>query len=162
MDYDLTTIVDPATLPQGSAFERYRAEILAIEARISQVDQIECPIRHYFSKGCYVREMTIPAGAMLTGMIHLTEHINIISKGDISVLTEEGPVRIQAPFTFVSKPGTKRVGVAHSETVWSCIHVTDETDLAKIQAEVVTNDFGDPRLAVSHWHQEELSWLGDL
>jgi hypothetical protein len=33
----------------------------------------------------------------------------------------------------VSKPGIKRAGYAHSDTVWICIHPTDETDLEKLE-----------------------------
>lgn len=153
----LATAPDIMAVPaSGTAFECLRDQILYIESEIAKVDQVECPIKHIFAPGVYAREMTIPAGTILTGKIHATEHINILSQGDISVLTEEGMKRLQAPFSFVSKPGTKRVGYAHTDVVWTTIHVTNETDLDKIEAEVIAKDFGDPRLAVSPWKQGEL------
>ena len=103
--------------------------------------QIEIPPVHYFAKGLYAREITVPKGTLLTGKIHNTEHLNIVSKGDISVLTEDGPKRVQAPFTMVSQPGTKRVGYAHEETVWTTIHATEETDLDKLEADLIATDF---------------------
>lgn len=99
--------------------------------------QIEIEPVHHFSHGLYAREITIPKGALLTGKIHRFAHINVISKGDISVLTENGIERIQAPCTIISKPGTKRVGFAHEDTVWTTFHATSETDLVKLEAELI-------------------------
>ena len=104
---------------------------------------------HYFAKGLYAREIFIPKGTLLTGKIHRTEHLNIISKGDISVVTEEGTKRITAPFTMIAKPGTKRVGYAHEDTVWTTVHATDETDLEKIELELIAADYGELSLPES-------------
>lgn len=120
-----------------------RGKILALEDAMRQMPQVEIPPVHYFSKGLYAREIFIPKGTLLTGKIHKTEHLNIISKGDISVVTEEGTKRIQAPFTMVAKPGTKRVGYAHEDTVWTTIHATEETDLEKIEHELIAPTFED-------------------
>ena len=119
-----------------------RERILHLEKAMQQSPcQVELPPRHYFANGLYAREITIPKGTLLTGKIHKTEHLNIVSKGDISVLTEDGPKRVRAPFTMVSRPGTKRVGYAHEETVWTTIHATQETDLDKIEADLIATDF---------------------
>lgn len=99
-----------------------RALIHAVESRLLTMPQCDIPVRHYFSDGLYAREITIPAGALVTGAIHTTEHLNIVSKGEISVVTEQGTKRLSAPCTFVSPPGTKKVGFIHSETVWTTIH----------------------------------------
>jgi hypothetical protein len=102
----------------------------------------EIPVRNYFAnagtaRGVYAREITIPAGTLLTGKIHKYEQINILSKGDISVLTEEGIVRVQAPCTIVSPAGTKRIAYAHTECVWTTIHGTELTDLEAIEAQFI-------------------------
>lgn len=116
-----------------------RGKVVAIEAEMFKRDQIPIPVRHYFSPGVYAREITIPKGATVTGKIHKFAQLNILSKGDISVLTEDGIKRVQAPFTVVSPPGTKRIAYAHEECVWTTIHATDETDPAKIEAYVVVD-----------------------
>jgi hypothetical protein len=110
-----------------------REQILQIERNISTLPQVDLPLRHHFTPGMYAREMTIPAGTLLTGKVHKTQHLNIVSAGDITVWTEHGMRRIQAPYTFISQPGTKRVGLTHAETVWTTIHVTDETDLDRLE-----------------------------
>jgi hypothetical protein len=108
-------------------------ELMRLEAAMKEMPQLEIPVRHWFAPGMYAREVTIPAGACVTGKIHKYPHLNIISAGDISVLTEEGVKRIQAPFTLLSPAGVKRVGFAHTDTVWTTIHASIETDLAKLE-----------------------------
>lgn len=109
-------------------------EAMMFEMPEAQID-FEKLTRHYFSNGMYAREITIPKGTLLTGKIHLHEHINVVSKGDISVLTENGIERIKAPATIISKPGTKRVGFTHEETVWTTFHFnpTNEKDPAVLE-----------------------------
>ena len=87
-----------------------REKVVVLEQALRQMPEvcIEIVPRHYFSPGICAREITIPAGATVVGKIHKYEQLNILSKGDITVLTEEGMRRVQAPFTVVSPPGTKR------------------------------------------------------
>ena len=106
-----------------------------------QPNQIVIETKHYFAQGLYAREIIIPKGTLLTGKIHLFEHLNIISKGDISVLTENGIKRIKAPATIISRPGIKRVGYAHEDTVWTTIHSCSETDSEKAEKLLVVDTF---------------------
>lgn len=114
-----------------------RSQILRLENEMRRHAQVEIRPVHYFAEGLYAREITIPAGTLLTGLIHKKEHLNIISKGDITVWTEHGMKRVRAPFTMVSPPGTKRVGYAHEDTVWTTIHACTLSDLAEIETELV-------------------------
>ena len=101
-----------------------------------------CPVKHHFAPGAYGREMTLPAGLVVVGKIHKHAHINVISKGRVRVFTEQEGIReLVAPCTFVSSPGTKRVVCVDEETVWTTVHVTDKTDLAEIEREVIATDF---------------------
>lgn len=118
--------------PSLDQIERLEREIAMLPSRLPDL-----PVFHHFAPGVYAREMRIPAGVLVTGKIHKTTHLNIVSAGELTVWTEDGMKRIRAPFTFVSKPGTKRVGLAHEDTVWTTIHATNETDLEKIEAEVI-------------------------
>ena len=107
----------------------------AVEAWILQYPQLDIPPVHRFADGLYAREITIPAGSIVTGKIHKTRHLNIVSAGKISVYCEGEPVRhITAPFTFIAEPGARRVGVAHEDTVWTTIHGTHETDVEQLEA----------------------------
>lgn len=118
-----------------------RDKILHLEEEMRKLPPLEIPPVHYFAEGLYAREITIPKGTVLTGKIHKTEHLNIVSKGEISVVTEDGNRRISAPCTFVAKPGTKRVGYAHEDTVWTTIHATKERDIEKLELELIAPDY---------------------
>lgn len=113
-----------------------REQILDIERYILQCPQVGTPIRHYFSPGIYAREMFIPAGTVLTGAVHKTEHISLFV-GDITVLTDGGMQRLTGHHTFVSKPGAKRVGYAHADTWCTGFFATNETDISKLESELV-------------------------
>jgi quercetin dioxygenase-like cupin family protein len=114
-----------------------REQISRLERELLALPQAEVPTEHTFGPGFYARTITLPPGTVLTGKVHSTEHIFIVSKGDITLVTEEGRKRVQAPFQAVCKPGTKRAGYAHTETVCTNVHVTPETDLAKLEAALI-------------------------
>lgn len=101
------------------------------------------PLRHMFAPGCYSREMLIPSGHWIIGKIHKHAHFSVISKGKVAVLTEDGPVVMAAPYTFVSTPLAKRVVLALEDTIWTTFHVTNETDLEKIEEDVIAKDYSD-------------------
>jgi hypothetical protein len=75
--------------------------------------------------------------------IHKLAHPCFILKGDCSVLTEDGPKRIKAPAHFITPAGTKRIVYVHKATVWVTVHSTKETDLEKIEEEVIVKSFDD-------------------
>jgi hypothetical protein len=118
--------------------DQLRARVLDIEAQMLELPQLELLTIHHFAPGIYARELHIPAGTTLTGAIHKFENMNILSAGDITVVTESGPVRLQAPCTIVSPPGTKRIAFAHTDTVWITLFGTDERDPEKIIAQFTT------------------------
>lgn len=92
---------------------------------------------HHFAPGMYSRELHIPAGQVLTGKMHRHAHMNFLMEGEITVWVNGGMRRLCAPYAFVSQPYTKRVGYAHTDVIWVTVHATNETDLAKIEAEVI-------------------------
>lgn len=112
-------------------------EIDRAEEVMRKFPQQEMPLRHVFTPGLYTREITMPAGTLLTSRIHLFEHPFVISKGAVSVWSDEhGWERFQAPYLGITKPGTRRVLYIHEETVWTTFHVTNETDPDKIGLQI--------------------------
>ncbi len=105
-----------------------------IESSLMKMDQLVIEPIHHFSPGEYAREIFIPAGTILTGKIHKTDHRNRIPKGVILVWNaSEGTRKIEAPFEFEAKAGSRRIGFTLTDTVWITIHKTDETDLDKLE-----------------------------
>jgi len=96
-------IVELEALPAVSM----RDKVNAIEAEMRRMPQLDMPVKHHFANkgtphGTYARELFIPKGTVLTGKIHKFEQINIMSKGDISVLTEDGRL-LEAPTDGIAK-----------------------------------------------------------
>lgn len=99
------------------------------------------PLKHTFAAGVCVRQIFLPAGWIIVGKIHKHKHFVLLTVGEVEVLTENGVEHIVAPAIFVSEPGTKRVVYAHKDTLWSNIIPTDETDPAKIEAQVIVKTY---------------------
>lgn len=117
-----------------------RDKVFAVEALMKEQPQVDIEAKHYFSKGVYAREITIPAGTVLVGEIHKFTNLNILSKGEIEVLVGSEIRRIEAPFMIVSPAGTKRIARALSECIWTTVHGTDEVDLAVIEKTFIAKD----------------------
>lgn len=96
----------------------------------------DLPIKHTFLNGVYVRELFIPKGTLLTGKVHRLDCINIVSKGDISILTEFGSGRMTAGQSAISHAGTQKLGFANADTVFINIFRTDVTEISQIEDEV--------------------------
>lgn len=114
-----------------------RQHVQRLEGQMRDLPQVDIPVQHGFGPGFYARTITIPADTLLTGHVHATDHIFMVTKGDITITTDDGTVRVQAPYQAVCKAGGKRAGYAHAETVCVNIHITTETDLARLEAALI-------------------------
>ena len=123
--------------------------------------QMEAPVKHHFSKGVYAREIFMPKGMVIVGKIHKTRHLNIVSQGKCTVITTARRLEVEAPFTFESVEGEQKVVIMHEDTVWTTIHLTNETDLAKIEQECIAETY-DKQLVDSLLEScEDLLCLGE-
>ena len=113
-----------------------RKAVEQIEDAMQGMPPAFLPIKHYFANGMYAREMTMPAGTIVTGAIHKTTHFCILSQGRVHVMSEDGIEELVAPAIIISQPGTKRAIHALEDTVWTNIHATNETDLDKLVEEL--------------------------
>jgi hypothetical protein len=105
------------------------------------------PVRHIFTPGLYVRELTIPAGGICTSEIHRLEHPFVMSSGCLTLYGEGvEPFTVSAPYQGITMPGTRRIGFAHETTVWTTFHVTNKTDLVSIENDIY-EDYTNPLLA---------------
>jgi hypothetical protein len=125
----------------------WREKIAYLMREFGALPQVECPLQHYFAPGVYVREIFMPAGAIVIGKIHKTEHFNIIQRGAVSLISPDGSRELlHGPCTFVSKAGVQKVLYIHEDTVWSTIHITEERELEKLEAMLIEPDESYPQL----------------
>ena len=123
------------------AILRNRSSVVELEREISKHPQIDVPLEHYFAKGLYVREMRLVKDTLLTGKIHRKEHICVLVQGELMVSGEGKKEHMKAPHTFVSQPGAKRAIYALTDAVFINIHATTETDLDKLEDELIAPTF---------------------
>lgn len=120
--------------------------------------QVAVPLVQMFAPGVYWRMVDMPAGSLIIGHRHKTEHFNVVMTGRalVSMHNEHGEVvteEIVAPCVFVSKPGVRKVLLILEDMKWGTIHPTHETDEAKLEALLIEKSEG--------WlaHEEEVRAL---
>lgn len=108
----------------------------ALERAILAQPQTDLCTEQHLSGKVYARTIHIPAGTVLTGATHKQDHVNIVV-GDITVTTDAGTVRLTGHHVLPTKAGSRRAGVAHSDTVWTTLCHTELTDFDAIEDALV-------------------------
>lgn len=98
------------------------------------------PIKHTFIDGAYHREAHIPAGCVMIGKTHLKDCFNFLTKGRMLIIADGDVMEISAPYTFVTKAGTKKAGYTLEDSIFSNIFVTNETNIDKVEEEIAYDD----------------------
>ena len=89
------------------------------------------------ANGLFAREMILPAGLITVGLVKKEEYISVLSAGTITEITPDGRTVMQAPYTWVSKGGEKRVVAVHETSVLVTFHKTKETNMLDIANSIV-------------------------
>ena len=141
----LTNLACKAAIPgsvECAAFD-------GVEAALAKEVQLNLPVTHRFTPGLYIREIFMPASVppietVVTSRIHLTEHPFTVSKGKLKVWQEEtGWVYIEAPYTGITKAGTRRLLIIAEDTIWTTYHLNpdDGRDPDKILDRITADHF---------------------
>lgn len=122
------------------------AKVMNFRDAVARLPQHDAPLRHFFVRGrrasqIYAREITMVKGLAAVGYVHKYSTINVITKGKLLVATQDGSKLIEAPCTWISPPGVKRALYVIEDTVWTTFHLTDESDISKIKADLGTVTF---------------------
>lgn len=129
MSYSLTAPVIPM-----------RRRIMMMQEAMENVpdeQQLHIEPTHYFAHGLYAREVTLPQGSTAVGHTHAQEHICIISKGRVQVVSEDGVREIVAPATLIIPKGRKNCVHALEDTVWTTVHASDVKTPEEAEATLV-------------------------
>lgn len=119
--------------PSLAEIQRIQSDMLASEGAIDLTENTF----HHFAHGVYGRELRIPAGVALVGKMHRHSTLNVLAAGQLAVTTPDGPRVLTAPAIFVSPAGCKKLGVALTDCVFLNVHASHETDLEKLEAELI-------------------------
>lgn len=108
-------------------------QIENLERELLNLPQVECPLKHNFAPGVYMREITMPAGSLIIGHEHLTEHFNVVLTGKARVMINGVIEDLVAPCYFISKPNVRKVLYIVEEMKFATIHPTDETSVEVLE-----------------------------
>ena len=93
---------------------------------------IDLGVAHHFSAGLYAKQMHLPAKHFAVSHAHAYDHLSILAKGDVTVEVDGVRTEYKAPACINILAGLHHTITAHQDSVWFCIHATDETDVDKI------------------------------
>jgi hypothetical protein len=110
-------------------------KVSSYEAMLDNMPQVDLQTTHHLSGKIYSRTIFIPAGVSLVGATHNKDHMNVMV-GDITVTTDTGMKRLTGYNVFPTQAGMRRVGYAHSDTYWTTLVHTEETELDKIEEDL--------------------------
>ena len=108
--------------------------IYKLQDIIKDMPQVTGETRHHFSDGMYARELFIPAGTVVVGALHKSQHLYMVVKGKCKVSSQYETVEIEAPYIGETIPGTKRVIYSETDCVWIGFFPTQLTDIDEIEA----------------------------
>lgn len=137
------TPTNALTTPSGEASllqlaQEFGRDVERIEQFMLSEQQVECSVIHRYGPGVYIRELMIPAGTLAVGHHQNFEHTNIMLKGRVTMLNDDGSTsEVVAPALFVGKPGRK-IGYIHEDMVWLNVYATNEQDVTKLEDTFIT------------------------
>lgn len=126
---------------QAATKQEARAKLVELETQLLAMPQMPLEARHYIAGGMYARELFMPKGSIVTGKIHLKEHLCHISFGWVTVVEDSKTYDVRGPCTFIGDAGSKRALLMHEDTLWTAFHTTDKLTVEECEASLVTNDY---------------------
>ncbi len=97
-------------------------------------------ISHHFSSGVYAKEMRFAAGTAAISHRHQFDHMSILVSGRVVVTTPQGVTALVGPSVITMRAAMEHQVEAITDAVWFCIHATEETDVAKIDAGAIIGE----------------------
>jgi len=82
-------------------------QVQAFEDMAKKLPQVEIETKHYIAGGVYEREIFVPKGTIITGKVHLTEHLAKLTNGMMTIFGDNESGEYVGPKTFISQPGAK-------------------------------------------------------
>lgn len=100
----------------------FAVPVALVDAILCQLPPADLPLRHFWGEGFLVREMLIPAGALIIARKYRVPHVCICSGGQVTVWGDGvEPVVVDAPHAYRAEPGVQRIGYAHADTTWTTV-----------------------------------------
>jgi len=90
-------------------------------------------IKHIPCDGVYVKAYRVPAGLQIYSKSFDVDHVTILGQGSVLIDKGEEKLKFFSPAHFIFPANSRYKIITLEDSVWYCVHVTDEKDLAKLQ-----------------------------
>ena len=100
--------------------------------------EVDTDTVHHFSDGLYAKQMSIPKGYIAGQHKHNYSHLSILAKGYVIVRTDNSEVEYIAPSCIEFKAEIFHTIEALEDSIWFCIHATNETDKDKVDEVLIS------------------------
>ena len=99
---------------------------------------MELDTLHHFSDGLYAKQIELPATCFAVQHKHTYDHLSILAKGKVRVLFD-GDITADyvAPACINILKDVNHSIYALEDSVWFCVHATNETDVEKIDSVLI-------------------------
>lgn len=124
---------------------------------LDNLELINEELRHIFTPGLYVREYSAKANTLVVSRTHKTDHPFIVSKGVVSVWIDGVETIIEAPYSGITKAGTRRVLFVHEDLIWTTIHANPDNLTEDEMVALVTEEHDN-----SLFSEEDTKLLNDF
>ena len=131
------------------------------ESNVMKLPQVEIQTEHMLYGGIYTRRIIIPKGCIMTGAVYKKDFISIQIYGDMNLLNDDGSeTRVTGYNAFQSKPGARRMGISHEESMWIGIFSTEALDIDSVLMEYMDETKTDMSkfIGIENIKLEGLSW----
>jgi hypothetical protein len=143
--------------------KRQKDQLAHLQSELLKLPQYEPTTNHHFANGMYLRTVWSPAGSVIVGKVHKTEHFYAVISGRVRVTTEHGVREFNAtrdgPQILTCPIGTQRA-VYVIEDAWRMnVHRNPDniTDIETLERELVEEDETCPFLPGNKLKQELLT-----
>ena len=132
-------LLNPDEVARKAMESPAQRKVDTIQASMKLLPQVPCPLDHEFVGQFYVRTIHVPAQTLVVSKIFKADFPFFISKGKVSIWLEGiGIVRREAPFWGMTKAGTRRIIMHHTDVIWTTFHPCGELrDVEEIEEQVI-------------------------
>jgi quercetin dioxygenase-like cupin family protein len=100
--------------------------------------EIDLGIKHHFSSGVYAKEMLIPKDHIVGTHSHTFDHLSLLASGKVILKTDDSEQSFTAPAVITIVKNKNHEIYAIEDSVWFCIHATNETDPSTIDEVLIS------------------------
>jgi len=101
------------------------------------------PLKHTFTDGIYIRQMSMKKDSAVIGKIHKNPHVWFLLSGCLSVASETSSEDYNAPCYVEAPAGSKRVIYAHEDSIWVNVYPnpTNTRDLKELEEMIIVKNY---------------------